>query len=407
MNLRLLKRIIAVLLTTAMLTATTAFADTEVTAGKPSASADTKVTKASEAAANAATSDIADTEKKEDHRITVMLTGDLMCQPMQQIRAFDGETYDFKPTFKYVKKIFDKADIVIGNLETLVSKSLPLSKDMNRLQDKPYLNAPSEWLDALEYAGFDGLIMANNHACDGGKTGLLETIEELNRRDIPHTGTFKDSQSKRHFIIERNGIKIGVLAYAGYYNLKDKFLTEREQEYMLNRPVQAKMSADVLDLRRAGAEFIIAYNHAGTEYSQVPAARQERYGMMLAQAGVDYIVGSHPHVLQPYEPLLYGEGTTPYIYSMGNFTSAMLKPITKETIILSLTLKKTKSGKVVLADQTYYPCYMLDEYEKEPFVLIPEDKNYNGSFYENAPAALVKQLKKNFEHIRKIVGKLD
>ena len=50
---------------------------------------------------------------------------------------------------------------------------------------------------------------------------------------------------------------------------------------------------------------------------------------------------------------------------------------------------------------------MLDEYEKEPFVLIPEDKDYNGSLYENAPKALVNQLKDYFKHIRKIVGKLD
>ena len=339
--------------------------------------------------------------------VTVMLTGDLMCQRIQQLRAFDGTSYNFKPTFKYVKNIFDKADIVVGNLETLVSKSLPLSKDMSRLQNKPYLNAPEEWLDALEYAGFDGFIMANNHACDGGKTGIVETLEELDSRSIPHTGLFADKNSKRYFIIEENGIKVGVISYAAYYNLKDKFLTAEDQDIMLNRPVQDKMNSDVQALREEGAEYIIAYNHSGTEYSQVPAPRQKRYGIMLVQAGVDYIVGSHPHVLQPYRPLLYQDTVTPYIYSMGNFTSAMIAPETKETIILSLTLKRNNSGEVMLAEQVYYPCYMLDEYEKEPFVLIPEDKDCNGNLYENAPKALKNQLKKNFKHIRKIVGKLD
>ena len=178
-------------------------------------------------------------------KVTVMLTGDLMCQPLQQTKAFDGTGYDFKPTFRYVKKIFDDADIVVGNLETLVSKSLPLSKDMNRLQNKPYLNAPNEWLDALEYAGFDGLIMANNHACDGGKTGIIETLEELDRRGIPHTGLFKDSSEKRYFTLEQNGIKIGILSYAAYYNLKDKFLTSDEQSYMLRIPIKKMMNADV------------------------------------------------------------------------------------------------------------------------------------------------------------------
>ena len=91
---------------------------------------------------------------------------------------------------------------------------------------------------------------------------------------------------------------------------------------------------------------------------------------------------------------------------MGNFTSAMLAPITKETLILSLTLEKNEKGEVSLAEQKYYPCYMLDEYEKEPFVLIPEDKDYNGNLYEDAPSALVNKLEESFDHIRKIVGKL-
>ncbi len=347
-----------------------------------------------------------DKEAAEPARLTIMLTGDLMCQPLQQLKAFDGEAFDFTPTFKYVKKIFDEGDIVIGNLETLVSESLPLSKDVNRIQNKPYLNAPTEWLDALQYAGFDGFITANNHACDGGKTGITETLDALDSYGFAHTGTFRSKDEKRYFTMEQNGIKIGVISYAAYYNLKDKFLTAEEQSYMLNRPIQAAMNADVQALRKEGAEYIIAYNHSGTEYSQVPAARQERYGLMLAQAGVDYIIGSHPHVLQPYEPIRHNGGEIPYIYSMGNFTTSMLSPITKETLILSLTLEKTPEGKVTLAEQEYYPCYMLDEYEKEPFVLIPEDKDYNGNLYENAPEALVNQLKDCFEHIREIVGKL-
>mgnify|MGYP003522647130 FL=1 len=84
----------------------------------------------------------------------------------------------------------------------------------------------------------------------------------------------------------------------------------------------------------------------------------------------------------------------------------MIHPITKETIILSITLKKTETGEVSLAEQEYYPCYMLDEYEGEPFVLMPEDERYNDGFFEKAPSDLVTKIKKNFKHIRKIVGKL-
>ena len=325
---------------------------------------------------------------------TIMLTGDLMCHPNQQYAAYDGENYDFTATFKYVKPIFNKADVVIGNLETLVSKSLPLSKDMSSLQGRPYLNSPSEWLDALQYAGFDAFILANNHACDGGKKGIKETLAELDSRDIPHTGLYDSKNDKHYFIIKSNGIKIGVLAYAGYFNKKEQFLDD--DTWMLSMHDQA--ASDVRALKAAGADYIIAYSHAGTEYSQKPNARQKRLGQILAAAGVDYIVGSHPHVLQPYGKIKYNGKTVPYIYSMGNFTSAMKDDIKKETIILSITLKKTSSG-VKLASQKYYPCYMLDEYDGDSYVLMPESVAKKDS-------SISKKLSSNFKHIRKIVGKL-
>ena len=338
--------------------------------------------------------------------ITLMFTGDLMCQPSQQTAAFNGKTYNFEPTFKYVKNIFDNADFVVGNLETLISKSLPLSKDMQRLQSKPFLNGPEAYLDALEYAGFDAFIMANNHGCDGGELGITETLDALDEREIPHTGLFRDSSEKRYFILEQNGIKVGILSYATYFNKKEKFLSEDKRESMINRTTQAKINADVKALKAEGADFIIAYNHCGTEYSQEPAARQETYGIMFASAGVNYIIGSHPHVLQPFDLIRFNDLKVPYIYSMGNFASSMIDPITKETIVLSLTLKKSESGEVILADQEYYPCYMLDEYEGNSFVIMPEDERYNDGFYEKAPSDLIKQIRKNYKHIRKIVGKL-
>ena len=338
--------------------------------------------------------------------ITLMFTGDLMCQPSQQTAAFNGKTYNFEPTFKYVKNIFDNADFVVGNLETLISKSLPLSKDMQRLQSKPFLNGPEAYLDALEYAGFDAFIMANNHGCDGGELGITETLDALDEREIPHTGLFRDSSEKRYLILEQNGIKVGILSYATYFNKKEKFLSEDKRESMINRTTQAKINADVKALKAEGADFIIAYNHCGTEYSQEPAARQETYGIMFAIAGVNYIIGSHPHVLQPFDLIRFNDLKVPYIYSMGNFASSMIDPITKETIVLSLTLKKSESGEVILADQEYYPCYMLDEYEGNSFVIMPEDERYNDGFYEKAPSDLIKQIRKNYKHIRKIVGKL-
>lgn len=346
------------------------------------------------------------TAKTATAKATIMLTGDLMCHPTQQQAAYDGETYDFTPTFRYVKKIFARADLVVGNLETLVSKSLPLSKDINYVQTRPYLNAPDNFLDALSYAGFDVLITANNHVCDGGETGIQETLDALDTHGFAHTGSFRTEKEKRYVLAKADDIKVGILAYATYFNKKEQFLAGGKAGYMLNRASEEAIKADVKALKKAGAEYIIAYNHCGTEYSQVPAARQRRYAKMLAGAGVDYIINSHPHVLQPFGKVKVNDTVYPVLYSMGNFVSGMTDHNTKETIILSLTLQRDENGKVSLKSQRYYPCYMLDFYENESFVLMPEDNRYNDGFFVKTPVSLAKEMRAHFEHIHEVVGHL-
>ena len=127
---------------------------------------------------------------------------------------------------------------------------------------------------------------------------------------------------------------------------------------------------------------------------------------MLAGAGVDYIINSHPHVLQPFGKVKVDDTVYPVLYSMGNFVSGMTDHNTKETIILSLTLQRDENGKVSLKSQRYYPCYMLDFYENESFVLMPEDNRYNDGFFVKTPVSLAKEMRAHFEHIHEVVGHL-
>lgn len=332
--------------------------------------------------------------------ITLMLTGDLMCKGNQQVLAFDGKNYDFTPTFKYVKNIFKEADYVMGNLETVVSPNLPLSKDKDYMQTRPYLNAPIEWLDAIKWAGYDGLILANNHATDGGKIGIFDTINAVRKTGFQRVGSYLDENDPHYMIIQKKGFKIGVLAYATYFNKKEHFLDEIEQGIHLGTFSEENVTRDVKELKALGCQYIIAWNHIGTEYSQVPALRQHVAAEIMAKAGVDYIIDSHPHVLQRSGIVKYKGKRVPIIYSMGNFTSSMSHPLTKETMILSITLAKNKKGKVKLESHKYYPCYILDEYKGASYVVMPEDKKFNGDF---VPDETVEDA---FLHIKEIVGKL-
>ncbi|MBR6519185.1 MAG: CapA family protein [Oscillospiraceae bacterium] len=332
--------------------------------------------------------------------VTIMVAGDLMCQRLQQHTAFDGQTYDFTPTFKYVKNIFDEADYVVGNLETMISKSFPLVADMTYVQGRASLNAPSEYLDALKYAGFDALVTANNHCCDLGPVGITETIDALNEKGFDHTGIFSHPADQRYILTDIDGFKVGILSYAKYFNEKEEFLTEDQRSYMINPIDEDAVKKDIQDLRNAGAEFVIVYSHCGTEYSQGPSLRQKKYAQMYADAGADYVVGSHPHVLQRAGEVYSGNKRVPILFSMGNFASSMggHGDVTKETIVLSITLRRTLAGDVVFKEHTYYPCYILDEYDGCEFVIMPESDEHNGDYEPD------KTVEAAFSHIKKIMG---
>ena len=269
-------------------------------------------------------------------------------------------TWNFSDSFVYAREILRRGDLVIGNLETMVSQSSPLGMQIHRLEDKPYLNAPASYLDALKYAGYDLLTMANNHNVDTGLRGIYETLRNVDDWGFMHTGLFSSESDDRYIIVEVNGIRIGMVSYSAFYNDKDSNLTESGQDVLLNRYASDKAKADIRAARKAGAEFVIAFIHWGAENTHDTTWNQEQYARTLARAGADYIVGSHPHALQRYDIIETSDGReVPVIYSMGNFLSNMQRDINNDTIILQLNLQREKSGDVVVESHRIYPCTVL------------------------------------------------
>lgn len=285
-------------------------------------------------------------------------------------------TWDFSQSFRYVKETLQKGDLTIGNLETMVSQSSPLGMQIRRLEDRPYLNAPASFLDALKYAGYDLLTMANNHNIDTGERGIYETLQNVEDWGFMHTGLFSSAEDERYIIVEVNGIKIGIVSYASYFNTKDNNLTESGQDVLLNRYGRKKARADIRAARDAGAEYIIAFIHWGAENTHQTTDNQAQYARTLAEAGADYIVGSHPHALQRQDMITTSDlREVPVIYSMGNFLSSMQSDINNDTIILQLNLKRDEDGKVVVASHRIYPAAVLESMT----VKTGENGNGNGS----------------------------
>ena len=322
----------------------------------------------------------------------IMVVGDLMCQDGQQKAAYDGKTYDFRGSFSMVRNVFAEADLVMGNLETTTVDVAPYRIDQAQLSGKPYCNGPSTFLDALQYAGIDVLVNANNHDLDCGVFGVLTTLREMDERGIPHTGTFGSPDEPRYLIAEVKGIKIAILSYATYFNENETNLSSRGRKTLLNRYSKNRVKRDVSAAKNDGAEYIIAWNHWGLENTNNITDGQLRRAQEMADAGCDYIIGSHPHALQPYDVLTAGDGRqVPVIYSMGNFVSSMEGDINNDTIILRIELKRDRSGAVVLTGDSYIPCRITSQLEGTPYYITPLLGWYQqGLAPDDGPASLAR-----------------
>ena len=314
----------------------------------------------------------------DDGPAVLMLTGDLMCQTRQQEAAKTDAGYDFRGSFYYVRPVFSDADLVIGNLESTLSESAPYMAEQPTVEEKPHLNAPAVFLEALRNARYDMVVMSNNHNCDAGVKGVYDTLDRVEEYGLMHTGTFRSNQDPRFVLVEVNGIRFGVMSYSTGFNGKDSHFTDEGVQTLLNPYDPDTAAKDAAAAREAGAEYLLVYIHWGTEYETTPDDNQYRIAQELANAGFDLIVGSHPHALQPFGYVERSDGqSVPVMYSLGNFISHQKKAVTKDTIILQLTFDRDEQGRVVLVEKGYIPCRVFTTFQKYDYAVLPMTSPYN------------------------------
>lgn len=304
--------------------------------------------------------------------------GDLICEP-RLIRAHRyGDQVFYHPLFQFVRPILWQSDLAMGNLETNVTDFTPDAGYYHTVAGKYHCNAGESFLEALRYAGFDGFANANNHNCDSGAAGLMETNERLDRHGFFHTGTFLPGSTDRAVLVNVNGIKLGILSYAHRFNKLETNFTPLGQT-MLNLFTPEKVHADVAWAKEHGAEYIISYVHWGKEYIHYPIEEQLEKAQVLADAGVDYIVGSHSHCLQVSDRITAKDGRiVPVAFSLGNFHTNESQDLCRHSGILQICLEKTEAG--IRATDYFVPCYVFDAFENSRYSPVPADTLHNGGF---------------------------
>lgn len=288
----------------------------------------------------------------------IRVVGDLMMHQRQlELGQMENGEYDFAPQYALVKTALSDADYTIANLETTVGLygNQPYS-------GYPRFNAPESLLAAIKDAGVDFLTLANNHILDRYFDGMVTTVNNVENYGFDFTGAYRTpEEAGQPVVIEVNGIKLGMLAYTAHTNGMEAFSDAEATEYGVSYLYGADFEADVQKLRDAGADVIIAMPHWGTEYKRQPDADVRRTAEKLAAAGVDVILGSHPHMVQPIEWLTVetetGEHTALVAWSLGNFIDNMKIQYTDSGIILDFTIVEAADGGFDIVDVGYVPIY--------------------------------------------------
>ncbi|MFW5862999.1 MAG: CapA family protein [Spirochaetota bacterium] len=249
----------------------------------------------------------------------------------------------FDHLFAPITDELQRGDLTVGNMEFPI-KAPYTGKSI-------VFNCRPEVLNAMKKAGFDLVTLANNHVLDQGPEGIDTTLRYLTERGIRHVGVQVSGMSDtRGFFATINDLRIGVIAYTGVHNYP--MPRKVRHRYSINDFYEKEQVLKDIREARKQCDFLFMLVHAGTEYKLLPDKRDETHMKEYCQAGVDCVIGHHPHVLQPVEQFETGDGRRCTIfYSLGNFISNQryhhatddnsMRITTQDSAIVHCTLKKT------------------------------------------------------------------
>ncbi len=280
--------------------------------------------------------------------VSLLFVGDVMQHGPQIKGAYNAKTdrYEYEHTWQFIQPVIQEADIAIANLE-VTHAGKPYT-------GYPQFSAPDDLSAALKNVGFDVILTANNHSCDGGAKGVKRTLDVLDSLKLPHTGTFRSKEEREKtypLIVEKNAIKIAVLNYT--YGTNGLFVKE---PLIINYIDSAVMKKD-FEKARQQADYIICTMHWGDEYKSLPNAYQKKWEQFCYDQGADMVVGSHPHVIQPVERKTINGEEKLTAYSLGNFVSNQRDRYKNGGMILRSKIER-KEDKVVLKDADYVLAYV-------------------------------------------------
>lgn len=276
----------------------------------------------------------------------------------------DG-TYDFTKHFANMADIFKAADLAVISQDTVLG-GIELGATST---ETGIFNTAVELADGMADAGINVVLAANNHIMDEGSAGLNTMMSYFSTKypNITLLGVNNSREAKDEPVyVETNNIKIAMINYS-YGSNQTADLDA--SPYLLNQYDENWLS-DILKQAREEADFIIAFPFWGEQNSMDYTQEQERQAQFLADNGVDLIIGSYPHVVEPVKWITAENGDRTLVYySLGNFQSIQN---TVENMLggqANITISKEEDG-------THISDYSLD------FVVTHYEQRESSEYYD-------------------------
>jgi len=338
-------------------------------------------------------------------KISLVAGGDLNVTDQVVWSGQEGGEFDYTKAFMDVAPIFSEADLSFLNFEGNVCGA-------------PYgtatMSAPQQMIQALKNAGVDMLQVANSCSIVNGTLGLNSTLNNIRAAGIETLGAYTSAEeferTKGYTICTVNDVKIAFVAFTkgvgglGMPAGSEKCVNILYEDYYTNyRKIDKERIQSVLKAAEAEKpDLTVALLHWGSEYNDTIYDNQKDIVYIMQQAGVDVIIGTHPHRVQHVE---YDDLTGNLVaYSLGDFFGDGKKDGTFYSILLQLEITKDyEAGVTRVTDWTYVPVYTLSETECDGDRRVIRIENamqaYETNFVDKVTKSCYDNLKFSLERI--------
>lgn len=299
------------------------------------------------------------TEKKQEPFTTIHVAamGDL--NVTDSIISAGNLGTNFDHMFLDVLPLISEADLTVLNYEGTLSG--PPYGSLNG-------SAPEELMTALARSGVDAVQLANSYSIRTGMSGLTSTIQGVTKAGLEPLGVYATPQDAKrsggYSIMNIGGLKVALVAFtkgmdgmalpSGSEGCVNLLYSDYSTHY------QKVAEKEIRKVLKAAAEekpdITIAMVHWGSEYNDSISKSQKRIRDLMLSEGVDVILGTHSHYVQPVE--FDKDAGTLVCYSLGDFLSDGTQPGTEYSAFMDIEITRDNdTGISKVTGYTYTPVF--------------------------------------------------